>query len=334
MKYFDTTDPGRPRYRRYDRGGTATPGGTKVKAGDPAVEGDGWNPILKSIDDRINGVEVAGGGVAGGEVNTASNVGAGGVGLYKQKVAVDLQFKNINAGSSKLTVTDDPTHSEVDIDVVPAQINLDDLGDVNAPTPANAYVVTWNTATSKWIASVIPAQSLALDDLTDVNAPSPNNNDALTWDNVTSKWIPKAVVTVPLYRFIPREYDDWTASVTKVVSETHQYLHVEVSATFNIYVPIAPAKTVSSITLHCKMYGPNNPTKPSIEGKYYTGSGGTYTSRADNTLNYTVDGFFNLVLTPINYALAAGEVGYIYIYAVGGSDTNSVEIEYVEVTYA
>ena len=53
-KYFNDADPGSPHYRLYDRGGTATLGGKKVKAGDPAVEGDGLNPILKSIDDRID----------------------------------------------------------------------------------------------------------------------------------------------------------------------------------------------------------------------------------------------------------------------------------------
>jgi hypothetical protein len=57
---------------------------------------------------------------ASGESNTASNVGAGGVGVFKQKSGVDLQFKNINAGSNKVTITDDTTNSEVDIDVVPA----------------------------------------------------------------------------------------------------------------------------------------------------------------------------------------------------------------------
>ncbi len=57
---------------------------------------------------------------AGGESNTASNIGAGGVGVFKQKSGVDLQFKNINAGSNKVTITDDTTNSEVDIDVVPA----------------------------------------------------------------------------------------------------------------------------------------------------------------------------------------------------------------------
>lgn len=57
------------------------------------------------------------GGGAGGQANTASNVGVGGVGLFKQKVGADLQFKNINAGSNKIIVVDDTGNDEVDIDV-------------------------------------------------------------------------------------------------------------------------------------------------------------------------------------------------------------------------
>jgi hypothetical protein len=64
---------------------------------------------------------------ASGEANTASNVGVGGVGVFKQKSGVDLQFKNINAGSSKITVTDDTTNSEVDIDVAEANLTLTNL---------------------------------------------------------------------------------------------------------------------------------------------------------------------------------------------------------------
>ena len=62
---------------------------------------------------------VSGGGAGGGEANTASNVGTGGVGIYKQKVGVDIELKKINAGSTKVTVTDDAANSEVDIDVAP-----------------------------------------------------------------------------------------------------------------------------------------------------------------------------------------------------------------------
>lgn len=63
------------------------------------------------------------GAVAGsgsGEANTASNVGTAGVGVFKQKTGVDLEFKKINAGSNKVTITDDTGANELDIDVSPA----------------------------------------------------------------------------------------------------------------------------------------------------------------------------------------------------------------------
>jgi len=67
------------------------------------------------------------GAAIGAEANTASNIGAGGVGVFDQKVGVDLQFRNINSGSNKVTVTDDGPNNEIDIDVVEANINHDAL---------------------------------------------------------------------------------------------------------------------------------------------------------------------------------------------------------------
>lgn len=56
-------------------------------------------------------------GAGGGETNTASNTGVGGVGVYVRKTGVDLEFKNINAGSSKVTIADDTVNDEIDIDI-------------------------------------------------------------------------------------------------------------------------------------------------------------------------------------------------------------------------
>lgn len=61
---------------------------------------------------------------AGGEVNTASNVGAGGVGTFRQKTGVNLEFKNINAASNRVAVTNDAVNNEVDIDVNQANLSI------------------------------------------------------------------------------------------------------------------------------------------------------------------------------------------------------------------
>jgi len=53
-------------------------------------------------------------GASGGEANTASNVGSG-QDVFKQKSAVDLQFRGIAAGSALVTVTTSGDNIEVDI---------------------------------------------------------------------------------------------------------------------------------------------------------------------------------------------------------------------------
>jgi hypothetical protein len=56
-----------------------------------------------------------------GESNTASNIGAGGVGVFVDKDGVDLRFRNISAASSKVTVTANANNIDVDV----AEANLD-----------------------------------------------------------------------------------------------------------------------------------------------------------------------------------------------------------------
>jgi len=61
-------------------------------------------------------------GATGGEANTASSVGIGGISIVEGKVGVDLQFKSINAGSNLISISDDLANNEVDIDLNQANI--------------------------------------------------------------------------------------------------------------------------------------------------------------------------------------------------------------------
>jgi len=64
---------------------------------------------------------------AGGESNTASNVGVSGTGVFKQKVGIDLEFKNIKTGSARVIITDNLANNSIDIDIDESQINHDNL---------------------------------------------------------------------------------------------------------------------------------------------------------------------------------------------------------------
>lgn len=90
-----------------------------------------------------------------GEANTASNVNAAGVGVFKQKTGINLEFRGINAGSSKLSVTLDAANNEIDLDVVESNLNLANIGGSLAGTQLAANAVgngklsTMATATVK-----------------------------------------------------------------------------------------------------------------------------------------------------------------------------------------
>jgi hypothetical protein len=73
------------------------------------------------------------------------------------------------------------------------QINLDDLGDVNAPTPGDGDALTWDDGAGEWVATALGGGSPHdLDSHTDVNAPTPADGDVLTWDDTAGEWVAAA----------------------------------------------------------------------------------------------------------------------------------------------
>lgn len=91
-----------------------------------------------------------------GEVNTASNVNTVGTGVYKQKTNFNLEFKGIQTGSTKLTVTDAPATNTINLDVDPTNIShtsLQDKGtnthsqiDTHIASISNPHIVTLEQA--------------------------------------------------------------------------------------------------------------------------------------------------------------------------------------------
>jgi hypothetical protein len=63
----------------------------------------------------------------GGEVNTVSNIGTAGVGIFKQKTGVNFELKKIKAASANISVTDNVGANQVDLDVNLAGITLGSL---------------------------------------------------------------------------------------------------------------------------------------------------------------------------------------------------------------
>ncbi len=88
---------------------------------------DGQSLTYNATTSKWVNSTVSGGG-GSGEINTASNIGTAGVGIFKQKTGVNFELKKLNSGSTKVSITDDTTNNEVDVDVVEANLTHDNIG--------------------------------------------------------------------------------------------------------------------------------------------------------------------------------------------------------------
>jgi len=114
--------------------------------------------MMKSTGGTIIDFDVLGAAPTG-EANTATNVGVGGQGLFKQKASANLEFRNINAASSKITVALDTPNNEVDIDVSEANLTLNSIGGILGVTKGGTGL---NTITTNALLKGAGASNIAL----------------------------------------------------------------------------------------------------------------------------------------------------------------------------
>ena len=75
------------------------------------------------------------------------------------------------------------------IDTISA--SLDDISDVNAATPSDYQVLSWDDGTSKWINRTFSASISSLDAIGDVTVPSPTSGEFLKWNGTA--WVNSSV---------------------------------------------------------------------------------------------------------------------------------------------
>lgn len=91
---------------------------------------------------------------------------------------------------STLAATDVQTAIQELLDEAGSPATLDSIGDVNAPTPGNGEVLTWDSTPGEWVSAALPATPSALADLTDVDLTGLASGDGLYWNPISGYWEP------------------------------------------------------------------------------------------------------------------------------------------------
>jgi hypothetical protein len=168
-------------------------------------------------------------GAAGGEANTMDNVGTSGEGLFKQKVGVEFQMRNIDAGSSIVTVAQNAGNDTVEVDVDPSQIDHDalinvgtnshDVIDSHLASTANPHNVTpsqLGNSIAQWNANEIQGVS--------ISSSAPQAGYVLTALNSSSaQWAtpstPRSQVQLDMSQVLDTSNSDWAISMPATIED-------------------------------------------------------------------------------------------------------------------
>lgn len=112
--------------------------------------------VVEQGDDVV--ISATGGGAAGGEANTASNVGVGNVQVFRAKSGADLQFRSIQVDPARFAVALSADGLSYSIGLQPVSIN--DLG-AAAASAAQVGQVLRKDSDSVWRGYTIPAAGIA-----------------------------------------------------------------------------------------------------------------------------------------------------------------------------
>ncbi|MFA5490418.1 MAG: hypothetical protein WC284_14630, partial [Candidimonas sp.] len=128
---------------------------TSISGGDIVINSDGEviiNDLTYPSNDGSSGQFLMTDGAGNllwddpiGEPNTVSNIG-GQVGLFKQKVGIDFEFKTIFANSSKIQIVDDTINDIITFDVDETQIDINNTNGVLSITNGGTGAMTPATA--------------------------------------------------------------------------------------------------------------------------------------------------------------------------------------------